>query len=143
MDRRSQACVLKLKVLSLTIWAWRHRKVLAMTEDGLSHGTQYSYKMPKKLFVKIIVVRCLIMHSLLKICLYNIQKMILSSNFWSREWFGKLMQSAFRTNYLKYLFLFPNELKLHPKTHQFSNKYLEAMFRGCFSSVSQVNLKKK
>ena len=50
------------------------------------------------------------------------------------------MQRAFNINYLKCLFSFPNELKLHPRTHQISNKYLEAKFRGCFIQVSQVNL---
>ena len=53
------------------------------------------------------------------------------------------MQKAFWINYIKYLFLFPNELKFNQKTHEISEKYLEAKFRGCFSQVQQVNLKNK
>ena len=53
------------------------------------------------------------------------------------------MPNAFRINYLKYLFIFPNELKLHSKTYQISKKYREAKFRGCFSQVQQVELVNK
>ena len=67
----------------------------------------------------------------------------LFSNQWTREFFGKIMSRAFRINHLKYLFLFPNELKLHPKTHQISKKYIEAKYRGCFSQVQQVKLVNK
>ena len=54
--------------------------------------------------------------------------------------FRKIMQRAFQINYLKYLFRFPNELKLHLKTHQISREYLEGKFRGSFSQVSQMKL---
>ena len=53
-------------------------------------------------------------------------KWISSGMFFSNHWpwgcFRKIIPRAFRINHLQYLFIFPNELKQHLKTHQISKK---------------------
>ena len=65
-----------------------------------------------------------------------------SSNQWSMERFGKIMQMAFLINCLNCLFIFQNELKLHSKTKKKNNTF-EAKFVGCFSQVQHLKLVNK
>ena len=68
-------------------------------------------------------------------------------NMWQSTWkglkhhwdilsYGMFHQGRELTSILKYLFIFPNGLKLHTKTHQVSKKYLEAKVKYCFSGCS-------